>query len=418
MRSLPVLVVALFALTLVVVPAVGAPGETGSTPTALDGERTATEFEPAAPHTVIEVNVTDNGDARWSITYRYVVTGDNETTAFRQFGENVANGDEAVGFSPRTFQQFATQAEAWTGRDMRVVNAGWEEVRLAERQPENGTTTTRATTTGTGAGQTTAYVGELTYSFTWTNFAEVRQDTIVVGDAFGTEDQTWFNRLYEGQRLIIDGPANYGIRDSPDDKGPNNGTLRWDGPVDFEPGYIDVTYFDPGTEPIEGISPILVGAGVGLLVVVVAAGAYLFASRRTDREPGQPTTTPNGGKAAASGTTDGGSSSGGPVVERSRSGTGPAEPSADVDGDDSDEEAESIDSELLSDEERVLRLLDENGGRMKQANIVKETGWSNAKVSQLLSGMDEDDEIQKLRIGRENLITLPDENVGDFDDDR
>jgi len=65
----------------------------------------------------------------------------------------------------------------------------------------------------------------------------------------------------------------------------------------------------------------------------------------------------------------------------------------------------------------VLRLLDDNGGRMKQANIVKDTGWSNAKVSQLLSGMDEDDEIQKLRIGRENLITLPDENVADFGDD-
>ncbi|MFC7047136.1 helix-turn-helix transcriptional regulator [Halobacteriaceae archaeon GCM10025711] len=43
---------------------------------------------------------------------------------------------------------------------------------------------------------------------------------------------------------------------------------------------------------------------------------------------------------------------------------------------------------------------------MKQADIVKETGWSNAKVSQLLSGMDEDGDIDKLRIGRENLITL------------
>ena len=79
-------------------------------------------------------------------------------------------------------------------------------------------------------------------------------------------------------------------------------------------------------------------------------------------------------------------------------------------------ESDEPDPELLSDEERVLRLLDDNGGRMKQANIVKETGWSNAKVSQLLSSMDEDDRIDKLRIGRENLISFPDEDVTEIED--
>jgi hypothetical protein len=64
---------------------------------------------------------------------------------------------------------------------------------------------------------------------------------------------------------------------------------------------------------------------------------------------------------------------------------------------------------LLSDEERVLDLLEERGGRMKQTEIVEETDWSNAKVSQLLSEMDENGEIEKLRLGRENLITLPEE---------
>ena len=53
---------------------------------------------------------------------------------------------------------------------------------------------------------------------------------------------------------------------------------------------------------------------------------------------------------------------------------------------------------------------------MKQARIVKETGWSNAKVSQLLSSMDEDDRIDKLRIGRENLISFPDEDVTEIED--
>ena len=73
---------------------------------------------------------------------------------------------------------------------------------------------------------------------------------------------------------------------------------------------------------------------------------------------------------------------------------------------------------LLSDEERVEYLLEESGGRMKQADIVKETGWSNAKVSQLLSSMADDDRVDKLRIGRENLISLPEEGVGDLETDR
>ena len=64
----------------------------------------------------------------------------------------------------------------------------------------------------------------------------------------------------------------------------------------------------------------------------------------------------------------------------------------------------------------MLRLLEANDGRMKQGTIVEETGWSNAKVSQLLSAMDEADDIEKLRIGRENLISLPGEGVGDIDD--
>lgn len=61
---------------------------------------------------------------------------------------------------------------------------------------------------------------------------------------------------------------------------------------------------------------------------------------------------------------------------------------------------------LLTDEDRVRHLLDRHGGRMKQSMIVEETGWSKAKVSRLLSAMDDDDEIEKLSLGRENVISL------------
>lgn len=62
--------------------------------------------------------------------------------------------------------------------------------------------------------------------------------------------------------------------------------------------------------------------------------------------------------------------------------------------------------ELMADEDRVLMLLHNNNGRMRQVNIVNETGWSKSKVSVLLSDMDEEGLISKLRVGRENLISI------------
>jgi len=62
--------------------------------------------------------------------------------------------------------------------------------------------------------------------------------------------------------------------------------------------------------------------------------------------------------------------------------------------------------ELLSDEDHVLQLLEEHGGRMKQVHIVEQTDWSKSKVSMLLSDMEDGGEISKLRVGRENIISL------------
>jgi len=70
---------------------------------------------------------------------------------------------------------------------------------------------------------------------------------------------------------------------------------------------------------------------------------------------------------------------------------------------------------------RIRRLLDEHGGRLPQSEIVERTGWSKSKVSRVLSAMADDDQIRKIRIGRENLVTRPGdapEHAGSpFDDD-
>ena len=63
--------------------------------------------------------------------------------------------------------------------------------------------------------------------------------------------------------------------------------------------------------------------------------------------------------------------------------------------------------EFLTDREHVQQLIQENGGRMKQSEIVDAVDWSKAKVSRLLAELEEDGQITKLRLGRENLVCLP-----------
>ncbi|WP_222918394.1 helix-turn-helix domain-containing protein [Natrinema sp. SYSU A 869] len=70
-------------------------------------------------------------------------------------------------------------------------------------------------------------------------------------------------------------------------------------------------------------------------------------------------------------------------------------------------EPEPAREKFVTDRERVRQLLRENGGRMKQSNIVDSVDWSKAKVSRLLADLEEDGQITKLRLGRENLVCLP-----------
>jgi len=69
------------------------------------------------------------------------------------------------------------------------------------------------------------------------------------------------------------------------------------------------------------------------------------------------------------------------------------------------------------DRERVLRILQESGGRIRQRQVVDETDWSASKVSRRLSKMEDDGLISKVTIGRENIVMLDDEDHGaDFDE--
>jgi hypothetical protein len=66
--------------------------------------------------------------------------------------------------------------------------------------------------------------------------------------------------------------------------------------------------------------------------------------------------------------------------------------------------------ELLSPEERVLRLLERNGGRMKQKRVTEELDWSAARTSQVVGNLRDEGDVESFRLGRENVLKFPDDD--------
>ncbi|MEF8883455.1 MAG: hypothetical protein V5A34_13140 [Halapricum sp.] len=203
--------------------------------------------------------------------------------------------------------------------------------------------------------------GTVTYRFQWTNFAAVDGDTIRAGDALAG----FF--LEENARLSMSWPDGYdadSVSPEPDDR--RDRTVVWQGPIEFGSDGPQVVASPASSFPTLAV---VVAAG---LVIGIAAGAW---RRRRRSESAEDDTT------------------GQPVAEPTGAAAEP-EP----------------DEELLSNEERVLRLLDERGGRVKQQEVASEFDWTDAKTSQVVKTLREDDEIDVFRLGRENVLVDPDES--------
>ena len=328
--------------------------------------------------TAFQVRIRPDGDAVWTIRRNYTIGTEAERTAFRSIAQNFESGTRLE--TIRTVRAASDQASAATGRSMQISGV-----------------TRQSSITGD--------TGQLTLEFTWTGFARKSGPSLYVDDVFLSSNGTWFPTLGTNQTLTIVPPRAYDLFSaSPPGYSVTNASLRWEGGQDdtFERSQPSVTYQRSGNtnqsnESTPGgqsgdIPPLLV---LGLAVLLVAGViAYLLATRDGDLpSPTSPTDGSDGDEPPAAAETAASTTDGGTAAT---------------------EDESEVDAELLSDEERIERLLDQNGGRMKQANIVTETDWSNAKVSQLLSSMDEAGRIDKLRIGRENLISFPDEDITDM----
>lgn len=91
----------------------------------------------------------------------------------------------------------------------------------------------------------------------------------------------------------------------------------------------------------------------------------------------------------------------------------PPEPSTDPAPADAVAGAGAADEPPLTKKEEICRLLREHAGRMKQSELVEQTEWSQATVSRLLSQLEQEGTVTKLRVGRENIVELREEQPPD-----
>ncbi|MDS0296492.1 helix-turn-helix transcriptional regulator [Halogeometricum luteum] len=344
------------------------------------------------PRTVIRIGLGDDGDASWRVEMHYRFDSPNESDAFRRLGEEYVDGDTDVGVRADLFERIAARTSEATGREMEIRNATYD----YSIDGEAGT-------------------GTLAVEFVWTNFLrQMENGDLALGDAFrlpseaSGEPESWLSLLGEDQRLYVETPPGYATNTTSIEVLQRNNAIILDGPSTFEgEDALVVTYRPTNITDPGGIPWTLVVGGGVLVALLVLLAVVLFRWRSGTGDESGSGTGGGGGRPggptpdASGGTTNGGVDAG---TAAAGEGVGAAPASEEAEA-----EEPAVDLSLLSDEERIEHLLERNGGRMKQANIVAETDWSDAKVSQLLSAMADEGRVDKLRLGRENLISLPEE---------
>lgn len=364
--------------------------------------------EPDSTRIVVEVS--ERGDARWEIQYWTRLDDENTTEAFRSLQDDVrANPDDYTAAFAERIASTVGAAENATGREMAATNVS---VAAETRSLPDS-------------------FGVVSYSFEWSNFAAVDGDRLVVGDAI----EGFF--LDSSSRLILSWPDDYGattVEPAGDETREN--AVIWRGTqTEFvsgepnvvlergaggsEPSATPTPTPTPGDSetPAAGDDPFpTTTALIALaLVVLVGAGAVYLRSRGAlggDGDAG----------ADAAGETDAGVSA---EATSASAGDADSEQAGDADAAADDPDAVADESgddgepspppELLSNEERVLRLIESRGGRVKQQEVAGALDWTDAKTSKVVRGMRDEGTIEGFRLGRENVLRLPEDDDGGAD---
>lgn len=369
------LLVALIALGPLVASAAAAPGPSttgvGWSTASVDGGGSpmAAAAAPETDNTVTRIAVRANGDARWTVRIRTRLASESDVEDYEAFQRRFRNDTAQYRdpFAERIRAVVADAAEA-TGREMIARNV----------------------TASTSIQELPRRWGVVSFTFTWTNFARKEGPALVVGDAFEGG-----LLLAENDTLVVVAPPDHvvdgdGVDPEPDAS--EDDAVTWEGQRDFGDSrprvrLVPATTRTPTRSPTgSGGAGLGTIAPLGLLAALALGGGAFLLWRRNG-------TDDTGNDADGQG---GSGREGGPGVEGGH-----------VDPDDAIA-APRDDRPMLTDGEKVERLVADAGGRMKQAAVAEELGWSDSKTSRVVSRLVDDDRVEKLRVGRENVLDVED----------
>lgn len=342
---------ALAAVLVVALALGGAAGTAGGTASAEPGSGLVPQTGDVDPDgVVLRADVAENGTAAWTVEYRIRLDDANVTAAFDGLQADIRSNRSAyVDRFARRMAGTVSTAENATGREMRLANV----TVTAERR------------------QLPQSYGVVSYRFEWHGFAAVDGERLIIGDALAGLF------LDAESRLVVSWPEGYETTAvSPEGYEKREHAVVWEGPVDFGPDQPRVVVRPGGGLPTNAIA-------AGLLALLGVAAAVVLYRRR------EGTTVAEG--------------AGGESSEAGAGATGATEAAEPA--------PEEPPEELLSPEERVLRFVRENGGRVKQQEVVTEFDWTAARTSQVVGSLRDEDRIETFRLGRENVLTLPETDV-------
>lgn len=170
-------------------------------------------------------------------------------------------------------------------------------------------------------------------------------------------------------------------------------------------GLSDQTELRWGTDPANPWTPVYLG--IGVLAVLAVVGVLV--SRRWGLVPIR--WVGNAHAILALPSLSWQDSNGRDGATNTESGTTHPSAATDEGPDTPSDDGDSVDY-VETDTERVLKLLNQHNGRIRQSQLVEANDWSASKVSRLLSEMEESGEVSRVTIGRENIVTLPGEEPG------
>jgi uncharacterized membrane protein len=196
------------------------------------------------------------------------------------------------------------------------------------------------------------------YSFIWLNFSIVQGNELSFGDVFQVDN--FFDRLYGEAALKLIYESNFNIKSvspPPYERQDSVDTLKWSRTHDLVVNPVTVILTTNGQNANatnngwqqNAIIIVVITVGTTLLLFVF----YTFRRRKNNS-----------------------------VLNN------------------------SVTSSIVNDEDKIMKIIKSSGGSVRQSKITEQSGFSKAKISQLLAALEKSGAITRYKNGRDKIVTL------------